>query len=424
MAWDKTQPANNSALLSPPIRANWDALDLAVMAPLAAGAAGVLFIRAGTALFTPASWTLNPHLIPASNNAYDLGSAAAQIRSLYAGTSLVLGTDAILSRDQANILAQRNGAGAPQTFHLYETYSDSANFSRLRLVADSTMVVQTQAAGTGVARSLRLEGAAGLILSIAGATSWFLDSDSSFNPGSTTYNIGSSVRPAQVYVDQGVNYKLGAAPPTPPAGSLVTYAKTDKRVYQKDETGAETPLGGSASPSMVPLWLENARFPDGSANNLFPLPVERISTGGPVGALPKLVELVYQFHFAPLSPEWLIWKLVAPPDYVTGGAVTLVTKWTMQSAITGNIRVTAAFGSVVDGTTVATALVTPAATTSADQSVPGTLGVQKETRLVLTSTGLTAGSKMVLACSLIAGSASPATGDRFLESAHLEFARA
>jgi hypothetical protein len=36
MAWDKTKPANNSALVSAEIRANWDALDAALVAPLTA----------------------------------------------------------------------------------------------------------------------------------------------------------------------------------------------------------------------------------------------------------------------------------------------------------------------------------------------------------------------------------------------------
>lgn len=48
MAWDKTKPADGSALVSAEIRANWDALDAAVMAALAAAPAGtVLYVTGG-----------------------------------------------------------------------------------------------------------------------------------------------------------------------------------------------------------------------------------------------------------------------------------------------------------------------------------------------------------------------------------------
>src|SRR4029450_8625215 len=118
--------------------------------------------------------------------------------------------------------------------------------------------------------------------------------------------------------------------------------------YPNDHAALEPVLtggGGGGAPgpgvSLVPLELESARFPDGSAGNLFPLPVERISPGTPASSVPKLVELVYQFRAA--NVEWLLWKLTAPLAY-TGGAVVLVTKWSMVSATTGNVRITGAFG--------------------------------------------------------------------------------
>lgn len=41
----------------------------------------------------------------------------------------------------------------------------------------------------------------------------------------------------------------GAAPPTPDAGTVKVYAKTDGAVYAMDDTGAETPLGGGGGGS-------------------------------------------------------------------------------------------------------------------------------------------------------------------------------
>lgn len=221
-------------------------------------------------------------------------------------------------------------------------------------------------------------------------------------------------------LDQSL-FTAQAAPATPPSGKVTTYAKTDKRMYAKDDAGLETLLGGIATPALVSLPLEGARFPDGTANNLFPQPVERLSTGTVLGVVPKLAELVFQFDATVI--EWLIWKFVSPADYVAGSAITLVTKWTMFSATTGNIRVQAAAGSVTDGTGDARALITNAANVSADQSVPSTLGVQKETRLTLTNTGFGPNQKSLIAVALYAGGASSAVGDRVLEAAWLEFAR-
>ena len=174
-------------------------------------------------------------------------------------------------------------------------------------------------------------------------------------------------------------------------------------------------------PMVVPLPLEAARFPDGSAGNLFPQPVERISTATPATGVPKLIELLYQFDATAI--EWLIFKGRVPDGYTTG-AVTLSARWSMLSAITGNVRVQAALGAIAPGAGDARALATTAAVVSADTAVPGTLGVIAETRLVMTGLPtLTPGGKFLLAVSLYAGGVSSAAGDRVLESAALEFAR-
>jgi hypothetical protein len=172
---------------------------------------------------------------------------------------------------------------------------------------------------------------------------------------------------------------------------------------------------------VVPLPMESARFPDGTAGNLYPLPVERISTGTPASGVPKLTELVYQFDAT--TQEFLIWKGTVPPGY-GGGTVTAVVQWSMLSAITGNIKLAVALGCVVNDSTDGRALITPAPTISADLAVPTTLGQQKETRLALTGlTNVAAGRKFVATFSLYAGAASSAAGDRVLESCWLEFPR-
>ena len=57
--------------------------------------------------------------------------------------------DVLLARDDANILAQRNGT-ASQTYRLYNTYTDASNFERTSLTRDSSgLVIDAQKGGTG-----------------------------------------------------------------------------------------------------------------------------------------------------------------------------------------------------------------------------------------------------------------------------------
>jgi hypothetical protein len=252
--------------------------------------------------------------------------------------------------------------------------------------------------------------------------SWWINAANGWNPGDdNALDIGEATfRPRDLWLSRLIDFTaLASAPATPAAGHVITYAKTDKKMYAKDDAGVETPLG-SGGTAVVPLFLERARFPDGTAGNLFPQPVERISTGTPASGVPKLVELVFQFDAT--AQEYLVWKGNIPPGYA-GGAVTAVVDWSMLSATTGNVRLSVALGVVVPDSTDGRALVTPAPTISADLAVPSTLGQVKQTRLTLTGlTNVAAGRKFLVALSLYAGSASSAAGDRVLEAITLEFA--
>ena len=45
----------------------------------------------------------------------------------------------------------------------------------------------------------------------------------------------------------------GAAPATPAANTVIAYAKTDGKLYSKDDTGAETALGGGGGSSSIEI---------------------------------------------------------------------------------------------------------------------------------------------------------------------------
>lgn len=52
----------------------------------------------------------------------------------------------------------------------------------------------------------------------------------------------------------------GAAPPTPDAGTVKVYAKTDGAVYAMDDTGAETPLGGGGGGGIPDAPIDGSTY--------------------------------------------------------------------------------------------------------------------------------------------------------------------
>lgn len=86
------------------------------------------------------------------------GSGATSISVFSDSGSILFGSasDAILTRDTTNTLAQRNGANA-QTFRLYGTYTDASNYERARIAWSGNILnIGSEAAGTGTARDLKL----------------------------------------------------------------------------------------------------------------------------------------------------------------------------------------------------------------------------------------------------------------------------
>lgn len=128
------------------------------------------------------------------------------------------------------------------------------------------------------------------------------------------------------------------------------------------------------------LPLEGARFPDGSASNGYPTPIEWVSTATPPATMPKVVS--FAFQFAPLLQQSVMWKTIIPSGY-SGGAINAVLKW-RAPAITGQIRFRVALAPVVDmGTDITTTLAFNPPTISAPQNLPGTANFQASLRLPL-----------------------------------------
>lgn len=83
--------------------------------------------------------------------------------------------DVVLGRDASDVFAQRRGTAA-QVFRIYNTFTDAVNYERMALGwTANEFFLQTQQAGTGTSRSLRLstQGTAPILFSTNGTSDQF-----------------------------------------------------------------------------------------------------------------------------------------------------------------------------------------------------------------------------------------------------------
>lgn len=119
------------------------------------------------------------------------------------------GSDLVLARDGANILAQRNGANA-QALRVYKTYTDASNHERGVLQWNSNVLeFGSENGGTGSARNVRIKaaGSNGVYLNTNGQDRWFVSGSGHFQPtADNVFDIGASAgnRPRTGYFSTSV----------------------------------------------------------------------------------------------------------------------------------------------------------------------------------------------------------------------------
>lgn len=109
--------------------------------------------------------------------------------------------DVVLIRDgAAAVLAQRNGTN-PQTFRVYNTYTDASNYERGAFSwAANELLIGTQNAGTGSGR--------GIVFITANSGRWSINGSGHFVAAAdNTYDIGASgaTRPRALYLGGDLN---------------------------------------------------------------------------------------------------------------------------------------------------------------------------------------------------------------------------
>jgi hypothetical protein len=228
------------------------------------------------------TWTFNSggHLVPGSDNAWDIGASANRARHVYLGGNLTVGAgvikdfgsgqigiggaggqscyvaassvqsygangfgwgttfgspDTFLPRDAAGIIAQRNGASA-QAFRIYNTYTDATNYERALLgwTRDGgSFDIVSEHGGTGAARAIRIytDGAAALGLGVNGGLKWVVESSNgNFIPNSgSSFDLGASATIIRRVYSNDYFMRSGSADPSTtdiPASGFVVWKNT------------------------------------------------------------------------------------------------------------------------------------------------------------------------------------------------------
>lgn len=215
------------------------------------------------------------HLQAYTDNTYDIGlSANFRPRRIYVGTGIVFpnGTELTsaqgysnLFQTDANNLQQRNGTN-PQTFGVYNTYASGSDYERGALRWDTNQfIVGTQSAGTGITRTMSLQGGGSVfeVGSASAASNWGIGSGGHFLAGAdNTYDIGASGanRPRNIYTAGAILAPNGSAS----APSYSFSNSTGTGIYW-DTVAMQFPVGGSVG---LRLQASSAQFFQGAAGEL------------------------------------------------------------------------------------------------------------------------------------------------------------
>lgn len=107
--------------------------------------------------------------------------------------SLGVSSDVVITRDAANMLAQRSGTN-PQQFNIYNTFTDASNYERGEIDWGSNVFeIGSTKAGTGSSRNTRIKSAGGtVILASAGTDKYgFAAGGTTLWAGITTVGLGN-----------------------------------------------------------------------------------------------------------------------------------------------------------------------------------------------------------------------------------------
>jgi hypothetical protein len=154
-------------------------------------------------------------------------------------TSVALNSDAFLTRDAANIVAQRNTTNA-QTFRAYNTYTDASNYERGVFdwtTTANTLTIGTEKAGTGSTRNLQFV-VGGTVVATFDSVGTLTLNKSNVSGGLNLANYGRidsfswSMSNTNGYIGLGANTDLN--------GDVRLYRDAANTLAQRNGTAAQT----------------------------------------------------------------------------------------------------------------------------------------------------------------------------------------
>ena len=178
-----------------------------------------------------------------------------------AGNIGIGSTDVVLTRDAADILAQRRGTTA-QAFRVYNTFTDASNFERVQLYTSGTSGgVGWSQAGSGSARNFLVSGNQLVFQSGSSYLNrWIISSSGNFVAADdNTYDIGASgaTRPRNLYMSSWIRMAVVTVATLPAAAT----AGAGARMMVSD---ASVPVFGNAVAGggavTVPVYSDGAAW--------------------------------------------------------------------------------------------------------------------------------------------------------------------
>jgi hypothetical protein len=167
--------------------------------------------------------------------------------------------DLFIARDAANTLAQRNGAN-PQTFRLYNTYTDASNGEWLDVGwSGGFCYISTNKNGTGALQELILRSASNLYLRPSTNSGWRITSSALLAETDNSYDIGASgaTRPRNLYLGTQLILANGSSG-TPSTG----FASEAGMGFYRVASGELLFVSGGSP--MLDLTTTNVTLPAGS----------------------------------------------------------------------------------------------------------------------------------------------------------------
>ena len=361
MVWDPSHPAEDSAVVSAPLRDNFAVLDTALIAPLTALANGQLLVKAAGPVLAGVT--------PGTNG---------WVLTLVGGvpTWVILPVDPGFANPLTTFgdLIVAAGGGAPGRLgiggngSILQVTAGTVGWSAL-VTALGDLIVGN---ASGQPSVLPVSTNGYVLTLVSGAPSWqAVPVDPGF--ASPMTSLGDLI--------------VGAASGTPARLGIGTTGHVLTVAAGTPTWAAPTGSGGGGV-SAFRLPLEQATLPDGTTGNVPPELVREKSTGTFSGA-PSPTRTYARFAGdAAAVAESLLWSFILPSNWGSGGTLRL--KWKAAAATTGTVIWKAGACAITEGSTDDDAVAFTAATAATASTAPATQGQSAEVTIAMTTTGFAA----------------------------------